>query len=227
MPANERLRIEGLKPGALVEVSTAAPPEGSLKTAVKVPTAIEFLAQDIVVLRSDRKDNKSEAALVFVPDDARDFLPGRITEYGSADLGNRARPDVNRFEVIETVTAVNADALFVRAIDTTDAAVRWWELCIREPQREAPRYADSLAELARNAGFDVHADRLVFPDTTVIFIYAAVADLSVFASRIDGVITEILARQGLSCLSSNVARTTKSRNMTGSTISRDVSPPYC
>jgi hypothetical protein len=196
MPANERLNIEGLKPGTIVEVSTAAPPDGSRKTAVKVPTAIEFPTQDIVVLRSDRKDDKTESALVFVPDDARDFLRGRITEYGSSDLGNRPRPDVNRFEVIETVTAASADTLFVGANDMADATVRWWELWIREPQGDAPRYADRVAELARNAGFDVHADRLVFPDTTVVFVHAAVADLSVFASRIRGVITEIRRATG-------------------------------
>nr|AGC71239.1 hypothetical protein [uncultured bacterium A1Q1_fos_75] len=196
MPASERLNIEGLKPGTIVEVSTAAPPDGSRKTAVKVPTAIEFPAQDIVVLRSDRKDDKTESALLFVPDDARDFLRGRITEYGSADLGNRPRPDVNKFEVIETVAAARADALFVGTNTMADATVRWWELWIREPQVDAPGYANRVADLARNAGFDVHADRLVFPDTTVIFVHAAVADLSVFASRIRGVITEVRRATG-------------------------------
>jgi len=196
MPANERLNIEGLKPGTIVKVSTAAPPDRSRKTAVKVPTAIEFPAQDIVVLRSDRKDDKTESALVFVPDDARDFLRGRITEHGSAELGNRSRPGVNRFEVIEIFTAASPDALFVGTNDLADAKGHLCRRWVNGTQRDAPRQHVPVADLARNTGFDVHADRLVFPDTTVVFVHAAVADLSAFASRIHGVITEIRRATG-------------------------------
>ena len=195
-PAVERLSIDGLRPGTIVEVSTAPSPEGSRKTAVKVPTAIEFPTQDIVVLRSDRNADRTETALVFVPDDARDFLRGRIADYGSTDLGNRPRPDVNRFEAVENVAATSVEALFVGDIDATDATVRWWELWVRETQAPATKYSDRVTELARDAGFDVHADRLVFPDTAVIFVHAKVADLSVFASRIRGVITEIRRATG-------------------------------
>jgi hypothetical protein len=124
----ERLAIEGLKSGTIVEVATAPPDEGSRKTAVKVPTALEFPAQDIVVLRGGRRDDRSESALVFVPDDARQFLQDRIAAYGNPNLGNRQRPDVDRFESIEMVSAVESRALFTGAVDFTVPEPRWWEL---------------------------------------------------------------------------------------------------
>jgi hypothetical protein len=83
---DQRLQVEGLKRGAVVEVSTL-PPKGPRTKAVKVPGALEFPAQDIVVLRSERNDDRTESALLFVPDDARAFLRGRIAEYGR-DPGN-------------------------------------------------------------------------------------------------------------------------------------------
>jgi hypothetical protein len=78
--ADPRLHVEGLKSGTVVEVSTQAPAEGSRKKAVKVPAALEFPAQEIVVLRSERHDDRTESALLFVPDDARGFLQHRISD---------------------------------------------------------------------------------------------------------------------------------------------------
>jgi hypothetical protein len=104
LTADPRLRVEGLKPGTVVEVSTRPPDEGSRTKAAKVPTTLEFPAQDIVVLRTERRPDRTESALLFVPDDARTFLQGRITDYGR-DPGNARRPDVDRFEVVETITA--------------------------------------------------------------------------------------------------------------------------
>lgn len=49
------------------------------------------------MLRPERNDDRTESALLFVPDDARAFLQGRISEYGrdpgtpgfsGADLAN-------------------------------------------------------------------------------------------------------------------------------------------
>ena len=73
---------------AIVEITTLPPAERSRTRAIKVPSALEFPTQDVVVLRSERNDDRTESALLFVPDDARDFLQGRITDYGR-DLGNR------------------------------------------------------------------------------------------------------------------------------------------
>src|ERR1700722_18516976 len=102
--ADARLSVQGLKRGAIVEITTLPPAERSRTRATKVPSALEFAAQDVVVLRSERNDDRTESALLFVPDDARDFLQGRITDYGR-DPGNQRRPDVDRFEAVETVRA--------------------------------------------------------------------------------------------------------------------------
>jgi hypothetical protein len=187
-----RLLVQGLKPGAIVEVATLPPGEGARTKAVKVPAALEFPAQEIVVLRTSRNDDRTENALLFVPDDARAFLRGRITEYGRRDLGNRRRPDIERFEVVETVRAAPVAALFVGGLDLTARDVVWWELWIRE----ALVRADRLAEVARTADLDVHADRLFFPDTTVVFVHASAAAMAAFAARVPGAITEIRKATG-------------------------------
>jgi Subtilase family len=189
--SDRRLSIEGLKPGAIVQVTTIPPTEGSRAKAVKVPAALEFPAQDVLVLRSERNDDRTESALLFVPDDARDFLRGRITDYGR-DPGNRRRPDVERFEVVETVRAAQVSSLFTGDVDLVDTDIMWWELWVRQPAV----LADRLAQLARNTNLDVHADRLIFPDTTVLFVHAAAGALAAFAGSIPGAITEIRRATG-------------------------------
>ena len=85
--ADPRLPIQGLKSGTVVEVTTLPPAEDSRIKAVKVPAALEFPTQDVVILRSERNEDRTESALVFVPDDARAFLRNRIADYGR-DPGN-------------------------------------------------------------------------------------------------------------------------------------------
>jgi hypothetical protein len=189
--ADPRLRVEGLKPGVIVEVSTIPPAEGSRAKVVKVPASLEFPYQEIVVLRSERNNDRTESALVFVPDDARAFLRERITDYGR-DPGNRRRPDVDRFEVLETVRAAPVTALFSEEVDLAAPEIVWWEVWV---QRAGGR-VDRLAELARGANLDLHADRLLFPDTTVVFIHAAAEALAAFAARVPGAITDIRRATG-------------------------------
>ena len=116
--ADTRLAVQGLKAGTVVEVTTRPPDGGSRVKAVKVPASLEFPAQDVVVLRSERNDDRTESALVFVPDDSRAFLRGRIEDYGR-DPGNQRRPDVDRFEVVEQVRAVETGSLFTGDVDLT------------------------------------------------------------------------------------------------------------
>lgn len=66
-----RLPVEGLKAGAIVEVGTMPPAEGGRAQAVKLPKGLEFPTQDVVVLRSERRDDRTESALLFVPDGPR------------------------------------------------------------------------------------------------------------------------------------------------------------
>lgn len=189
--ADARLRLPGLRPGAVVEVTTLPPDEASRSKAAKVPASLEFASHDIVVLRTERHDDRTESALLFIPDAERDYLRGRITDYGR-DPENGRRQDLDRFEVIETITAMPASALFVGEADLTAPDVVWWELWVSGGADRAER----LAILARQDNFDVHADRLRFPDTTVIFVHAAAATLATFAEKIPGAIIEIRRATG-------------------------------
>jgi hypothetical protein len=86
--ADPRVPIAGLKSGTIVEIETLAP-DGDRVKAAKIP-AIEFPGQDIVVLRSQRNDDRTESAILFVPDDARGFLRDKIERYGDDMPGERA-----------------------------------------------------------------------------------------------------------------------------------------
>lgn len=189
--ADPRLPIQGLKSGTVVEVTTLPPAEDSRIKAVKVPAALEFPTQDVVILRSERNEDRTESALVFVPDDARAFLRNRIADYGR-DPGNQRRPDAERFEVIEEVRAAEAVSLFTGEVDLAAPDILWWELWVRQPVA----LADRLVAAARNANIDVHGDRLIFPDTTVVFIHAVAAAVAAFAARVPGAITEIRRATG-------------------------------
>ena len=186
-----RLRIEGLKPGAVVEVSTLPPGEGARTKAVKIPVALEFPAQDIVVLRAERRADRTESALLFVPDDARGFLRSRIASYGR-DPGSGRRQDLERFEVVETIAAAPVRTLFAGDVDLAAPDIAWWEVWVQGAAERGER----LAMLARGANLDVHADRLLFPDTTVYFIHAPATSLAAFAERVPGAISEIRRATG-------------------------------
>lgn len=188
--ADERIAIAGLKAGTIVEVETLAPDSVRVK-ASKIP-AIEFPGQDIVVLRTQRNDDRTESAVLFVPDDARAFLRDRIERYGDDNLGNRARPDVDRFETVEAIRAAVIRTLFQGPVDFDDPAVSWWELWVRQPAQRA----NAIAQAAANAALDVHPDRLIFPDTVVLFVHAAVAALVDLARRMPGAVSEIRRATG-------------------------------
>ncbi len=191
-PADDvRQQVAGLKPGTVVEVSTLPPTEASRSKAAKVPATLEFPAQDIVVLRTERRDDRTESALLFVPDEARGFLRDRITDYGR-DPGNARRPHVERFEVVETITSAPTQSLFVGAVDFGAQELVWWEIWVLG----GPGRAERVAVLARGANLDVHADRLLFPDMTVLFVHAAAGALGAFAERVPGAISEVRRATG-------------------------------
>lgn len=192
MPATDpRLSVQGLKSGTIVEVTTLAPAEKSRSKAAKIPATLEFPVQDVIVLRSERNDDRSESALLFVPDDARSFLERRIAAYGR-DPGNQRRPDIEKFEVVEEVHPIEAISLFTGNVDLEAPEIVWWEIWVRQ----LANLADRLADVARNANIDVHEDRLIFPDTTVLFLHAPASTVVAFAHRVPGAITEIRLATG-------------------------------
>jgi len=186
-----RLHVAGLKPGTMVELATLPPAAGSRSKAVKIPANMDFPTQQISVLRTDRRDDGSESAVLFVPDDARTFLQQRIAAYGD-DPGEAARADLERFEVIETIAAAPVASLFVGPVDLNDATIAWWELWLPGGSDRAAR----MATLARDANLDVHSDQLVFPETTVVFIHASAGSIATFAGRLPGAVTEIRPATG-------------------------------
>lgn len=188
---DRRIAIAGQTPGTIVEVETLAP-EGVRAKAAKIPTGLDFPGQDIVVLRSRRNADRTESAVLFIPDNARAYLRDRISRYGEENLGNQARPDVPRFETIEAIRAAVIQVLFAGTVDFEDTDPAWWELWVRQPVARA----ESIAAAARNEHLDVHADRLVFPDTVVLFIHATVAQLLDLAQRAPGAISEIRRATG-------------------------------
>lgn len=189
--ADIRASLSGLKAGTIIEVTTVAPARGSRMKAVKIPTVLDFPSRDVVVLRSKRNENCTETALLFVPDDARAFLKDRIVKYGRDGVG-RDRPDVDRFEVIEDIRAIDVISLFTNDVDLQSRDIVWWEIWVRRPIVSA----DQVAQLARSANIDVHSDRLLFPDTTILFLHAAASTLCAFAMSVPGAITEIRKATG-------------------------------
>lgn len=189
--ADPRLAVRGLDSGTIVEITTLPPSENSKTNAVKVPAALEFPVQDVVVLRSKRNNDRSESALLFVPDVARNFLQQRIAIYGR-DPGNSRRPDIEKFEVVEEFRAFQPESLFTGNVDFAARDIVWWELWVRR----LDVLADRIAKAARNSNIDVHDDRLLFPDTTVLFLHASAAKIADFATRVPGAITEIRRATG-------------------------------
>jgi hypothetical protein len=188
--SDPRLSIQGLKRGTVVEVTTATPAENSRVKAVKVPTTLEFPVQDVVVLRSQRNENRTESALLFVPDAARTFLEQRISAYGGDHETDR--PDLDRFEAVEEIRPIAVEAIFTGEVNLAVPDVFWWELWVRDPDALARRLADA----ARSANIDVHSDRLIFPETTVLFFHAPAAVLAAFAATVPGAVTEIRRATG-------------------------------
>ncbi|WP_114227201.1 MULTISPECIES: S8 family peptidase [Sphingomonas] len=183
--ADTRLAMPGVRRGVLVEVETMAPTPQAMAT--KIPNTLDFQAQQIAVLKSERQADRTERAVMFVPDDARTFLRQRIEAYGSDNLGNHSRPDVEKFEVLEAIRQASPAALVVGDVDFAAAEAGWWELWIRR----LVGVADAVAGAAANAGLDVHPDRLTFPDTEVLFVNAAPSALLSFVGRLNGAISEI------------------------------------
>lgn len=183
---DQRLPVEGLKAGAIVEVGTVPPADDSRVQAVKLPKGLEFPTQDVIVLRSERRDDRTESALLFVPDDARTFLQGRIRSYGQP-RGNQPPADAEKFERVETIRAAETRSLFVGTVDFASPEPLWWELWVRHDGR----IPEGVAAAARRAALDVHEDRLFFPDTTVLFVHASPEGIAGFVGRIPGAVAEI------------------------------------
>lgn len=191
---DQRVAVDGLKRGTLVEVETMVPTPRA--KATKTP-ALDFAAHDIVVLRSERNEDRTEKAVVFVPDDSRAFLRNKISAYGTENLGNQPRPDVDKFEVIETIRGASGRSLLTPARAAAQDERLWWELWLRRPDTQRPDLiADAVVAAVRRAGLDVHTERLTFPDTAIVFAHGSQEEILGIADRLSGAITEIRPAAG-------------------------------
>ncbi|MER8650077.1 S8 family peptidase [Mesorhizobium sp. M0586] len=190
-----RVPIVGQKRGAIVELETMVP--ASHRNGPTKTPALDYPAQDILVLRSTRQDDRTERAVLFVPDDARDFLLGRINAYGAENLGNKKRPDVPKFEPIEVIRVAEARALFGSDVDFNVPEPKWWELWVREPSTEKPGpRTNAVVQEAHNSNLEVHNESLKFPDSEVVFVHGPAGALAAFLARIPGAVWEARKAQG-------------------------------
>lgn len=186
-----RARMPGLPPGAIVGVETLSPAPDSRIKAHKVPAGLNQLGGGIAVLRTTRNDDRTETAVMFIPDTARQTLRNRIAAYGRAPRHAARRIDADRFEVVEHFREVEAKAIFAAGIDF-DAGPCWWELWVRETSARA----DAVAQLARRHGLEVHPDRLTFPDTIIVLVHGAPAAVLALVTQTYGAVSEVCAATG-------------------------------
>lgn len=186
--ADDRLRLSGLTPGVLVTVETLEP-DSDRKGPSKIPLSFELPSHDVVVLNSRRTNGRAEESIIFVPDAARATLTRRLREY--AKPTNQEPPHLAEFGKVERIAAAEAANLFNPGTNFDAPAARWWELWVRA----IGVLPKALAIAAEKAGLEVHAQQLLFPDTTVLFVHATARAVLAFASRVPGAIEEI--RPGL------------------------------
>jgi hypothetical protein len=178
---DQRLRVEGLKPGTLVTIETRVPDKDTTGPAA-IPRGFEFKAEDVVVLKSTRNE-RTETAVVFVPDDARPFLSARLKSYGR-DAGNEPRPDLSTFEPIETIAGADGANLVTPA---NPVGTGWWELWVRGDKDRAA----SLGMAAPTFGLEPHPDQLIFPEVVVLLVHGQPGAVLRFVSSVPGAFVEV------------------------------------
>ncbi|MFD9901288.1 S8 family serine peptidase [Mesorhizobium sp. NPDC059025] len=190
-----RLTIAGQKRGTIVEIETMEP-AGERQGASRTP-ALDYPTQDIVVLRSERQEDRTEKSVLFIPDDARDYFAARIEAYGAEDIGNKKRPDVPKFEPIEVIRAAEARNLFFGNVNFAAPEGRWWELWVREPALTKPgARTNAVSAAATAAGLEVHHERLSFPDAEVLFVHGNASLVAGFLARVPGAVWEVRKAEG-------------------------------
>ncbi|MCF1741462.1 S8 family peptidase [Paradevosia shaoguanensis] len=186
---DQRVAIPGHVLGTNVKIETTAP-DSDRKGPARTPN-LDFAAQNIRVLQSSRNDDRSETSVVFVPDQARQFLLGRVQAYGRPNIGNQKRPDIDRFEPIDAVRPAPAHILFLGPIDFADQTPFWWEVWI-SPKTHAP----AVCAAARNAEILVHDERQNFPEMSVAYMRSSAGALATFLGRVPGLVPEVRKATG-------------------------------
>lgn len=168
----EREDVAGL-PGTYVGVETA--PNGP------VPN-LEWKTQGVRVSALDRTETGSVRGTLFVPDAARDFVAGKLNEYGEKRTdADKPRHD-GRFAPIERFFEARLEDLWTDSRVLPELGTNaWWELwCWQDRVQNALSKAEAL-------NLPVASDRLVFPERVLIYVYGARDAISRLVASCDAV----------------------------------------
>ena len=169
---NLRQQPEGV-PGAYLAFETA--PEANLPD-------LEWKTKGLRLAAAKRDEAGRASAAVFVPDEARDFLAEKLTQYGTEKTEKGEPVNKPRFVAIDRSSAARLETLWVdnRSIPTQDV-LTWWE-CWCWPDRPA-----SLEAKVQSLGLSISEDKLKFPERIVIFVYATPKSIARLVSSTDAV----------------------------------------
>ena len=184
---DKRIELDGLIKGTIIEVETVTPKRGELETSIsKIPANFESPKSELVLLKSKRKLSRNESGILFVPDKLRERLKKQINKYGQ-DPGNKRRSNLAKFEPIQHFNVADSKSLFMEGIDYEDLNKKWWEIWVRKDEE----IANQIIEKAKAFQIDAGVDKLIFPETTIIFLYQSANKIAQFVDTIPGAVSEI------------------------------------
>ena len=184
---DKRIELDGLTKGTIIEVETITPKSGESETSIsKLPTILESPKSELVLLKSKRNLRRNESGILFVPDKFRERLKKQINKYGQ-DPGNKKRSNLAKFEPIQHFNATDSKSLFLEGIDHEDLRKKWWEIWVRKDEE----FANQIIKKAEAIQIDAGVEKLMFPETTVIYLYQSAKKIAQFVDTIPGAVSEI------------------------------------
>lgn len=164
--------------------------EGVAGAYLAFETAVDASLPDLewktpgVRLATAQRDSEGRVVgAIFVPDEARDFLDEKLTEYGRDRAEKSGEPrHKGRFVSLERLAAARLETLWVdkRPIPAGPDP-EWWE-CWCWPDR-----VQNLEVKAEALNLPVSGDRLSFPERLLVFVHANAQAMARLVSSTDAV----------------------------------------
>lgn len=185
--SSEMVKIQDLPLGAIFELRTLPLEEKAKSTANKISVNFEAEKKDVFILKTERLADRSERALLFIPDDQIKFFEQKIVNYGHSSQGDRnALKDM--FETIDSILYSNVAEIFEVDLSFIDQDERiWWEVWVRKKGK----IVNDLRRLAEISNINVDQKSLNFPDTEVLFFHASLNEIFDFAKKVPGAIFQV------------------------------------
>jgi len=168
--------LPGAEEGAYLEFETM--PDKALPDLERRSDGIRLANLKVV-------ENGAQVGTIYVPSRAAEGFSARIDAYGTANPGNRERPHLDEFAVVEAIRARGLSSLWNGRTPPPADGERWWELWCFSDRGAAMR--DVLVRL----GLDRHPDALSFPDAEILFVHGTLADLERVVANASGAVMEI------------------------------------